>query len=167
MKSIKRLISFLLLAVLILGFPNQAAAEKLHSDTLNIQLNNNIGFILYKDSVEHSVTRAKSYTSDSYSGYFYYVDTGNKISEHKFSAKFSYDGTLATCYETSSSTKMLDQDSNLRPKATGEGRNNLTPTQVYGYVTFVLYNADNSVNNEVSVKIYCNQDGSTWVNRQG
>ena len=62
---------------------------------------------------------------------------------------------------------MIDNDTNLHPKAENEGRNNLTPTQVYGYITFVLYNTDNSVNTEVSVKIYCNQDGDTWVNRQG
>ena len=93
--------------------------------------------------------------------------SNQKISEHTFTAKFTYDGTLATCYETDSTILMIDHDSNLRPKAENEGRYNLTPTQVYGHVTFVLYNTDDSVNSEATIKIYCNQDGEIWVNRQG
>lgn len=167
MRNIKRIITFLLLTVIMFGFSKQAAAEELRTNIMNVQLNDNIGFVLYKDNVENSSTRAVSYTSDSYSGYFYYTDSGNKISEHKFTAQFSYTGEMASCYQTSSSTKMVDQNSNLRPKAINEGKNNVTPTQVYGYVTFALYNTDDTVNNEVSIKIYCNQNGTTWVNRQG
>lgn len=56
---------------------------------------------------------------------------------------------------------------NLRPKAENEGRNNLTPTLVYGHVTFVLYNSNGTVNTEVTVNVYCNQKGTTWIERQG
>lgn len=140
---------------------------------MNVALNKEIGFILYKASDSNDeVTNlgsldTKKYTSDSYSGYFYYTNNNNKISEHTFTAKFSYSGSVATCYETSNSIVMIDNDTNLRPKAENEGRNNLTPTQVYGYISFVLYNTDDSVNSEVTIKIYCNQNGETWVNRQG
>lgn len=177
MKILKKIATFLC-AICLMSSPLSAYACEIDTiDTenavLNYSVNDEIGFILYKnqdDDVKNSTTDAlstKKYTSDSYKGHFYYKSSNKKISEHTFTAKFSYDGSIATCYDTSTKIVMVDNDTNLHPKAEGEGRNNLTPTQVYGYVTFVLYNADNSVNSEVSVKIYCNQSGNTWVNRQG
>ena len=176
--KVSKFLTMIILSICLSGLPLNAFA---HEDTtadaneavLDYLVNDEIGFVLYKtdetelDNSSIGLFATKRYTSDSYTGYFYYISSGAKISEHIFTAKFSYDGTLATCYDTSNKITMVDQNSNLRPVAENEGRNNLTPTQVYGYVTFVLYNTDNSVNSEASIKIYCNQDGETWVNRQG
>lgn len=175
MGMLKKCLSFLC-AVFIMSTPMTAYASEFNinnsnQEVINIQVNDEIGFALFKSQDEDTNTPIsfanKKYVNDSYNGYFYYTSNNKKISEHKFTAKFSYDNTMASCYDTSSSIVMVDNDSNLRPSAENEGRNNLTPTQVYGYVTFVLYNTDDSVNTEATVKIYCNQEGKTWVNRQG
>ncbi|MCG8502195.1 MAG: hypothetical protein MJB12_17560, partial [Firmicutes bacterium] len=90
-----------------------------------------------------------------------------KISEHTFKAYFSYDNTLATCYDTDSTVTMVDDNAPFIAKAEDEKRNNLTPTNVYGQVKFVLRNSgDNSVNNSVKITIYCNQKGETNVIRE-
>ncbi|GMQ58380.1 hypothetical protein AN1V17_27750 [Vallitalea sediminicola] len=136
-----------------------------------ISFDNGISFALFKDeninNINHSIktTGTKEFTEDSYDGYFYYTETTDKISKHNFTAKFSYDNTMASCYETDSSVKMIDDDAPYRPKAENEGRNNLTPTNVYGHVTFTLYNDDDTVNNSVIIKIFCNQKGETNVKR--
>lgn len=75
---------------------------------------------------------------------------------------------MASCHNTK--TKIIvdpDYTGNLRPKAENEGRNNLTPTLVYGYVTFVLYNSNGTVNTEVTVNVYCNQKGQHGLNDKG
>lgn len=178
MKILKKII-VIFFAICICSPAAAFASDGQHLDTsdaeVTISLNDEIGFALYRMKTENVlqeqtpiILRAnKKYTNDSYKGYFYYKSNNKKISEHTFTANFTYDGTLATCYDTKSTVLMIDNESNLRPKAENKGRNNLTPTQVYGYVTFVLYNTDNSVNSEVTIKIYCNQQGKTWVNRQG
>lgn len=77
---------------------------------------------------------------------------------------------FTVCISTSAMAKIIvdpDYTGNLRPKAENEGRNNLTPTLVYGHVTFVLYNSNGTVNTEVTVNVYCNQKGTTWIERQG
>ena len=176
MRKIKSVFVLLLVAVAVMSMavPAYAATKDAKKETcaMDIQLTDNIGFKMYENQTnKESVAnpeKGKSYTSDSYSGYFYLISTGQIISTHRFTASFSYDGTLASCYSTASRVLMDDNYSgNLRPKAEGEGRNNLTPTLVYGYVTFVLYNQNGSVNTEVTVNIYCNQRGTTWIERQG
>lgn len=178
MKLIKKFVTMICMVCMMSSSLVVHASENGMNDNqnqvMNYSVNDEIGFVLYKspeadksDVSQINLLASKKYTSDSYTGYFYYKSNNDKISEHTFTAKFSYDGSIATCYDTSNSIVMIDNDTNLHPKAENEGRNNLTPTQVYGYITFVLYNTDDSVNTEVSVKIYCNQDGDTWVNRQG
>lgn len=139
---------------------------------IDVQLNDTIGFKLFKSHASKipvpNQEKGKSYTSDSYNGYFYLISTNQVISTHSFTAYFSYDGTLVTCYRTESNVLMdNDYTGNLRSNAEGEGHNSVTPTLAYGYVTFVLYNQNGSVNTEVTVNIYCNQSGTTWVERQG
>ena len=137
---------------------------------LNIIVDDNIGFAMnrVKTFSPVSATRGKQYTNASYNGYFYIISTGQRISTHTFTAYFAYDGTMASCYHTNASILMdPDYHDNLRPKAENIGRNNLTPTLVYGYVTFVLYNPNNTVNTEVTINVYCNQNGSTWIVHQG
>lgn len=135
----------------------------------NVHFDNGISFKLTRNELERNdvhLRSTKKYTSDSYEGTFYYTDSGDEISKHDFTAKFSYDGTMASCYDTKSSVKMVDSDAPFHPKAENEGRDNLTPTNVFGHVTFILYNSgDESVNNSVTVKIYCNQKGETNVKR--
>ena len=178
MKIFKKIIAVLCVICMcpsLVAFASDDKYLDVNDAVMVISANDEIGFALYKTKTENDLKgnapslldASKKYTEDSYNGYFYYKSNNEKISEHTFTAKFTYDGTLATCYETNSTVLMIDQNSNLRPKAEDEGRYNLTPTQVYGHVTFVLYNTDNSANSEATIKIYCNQDGKTWVNRQG
>ena len=165
---------FVMLVVMLSVFPVGAYASSDHmpagEKTIDIRLNDDVGFVLQQGEKATAIDniRGKQYTSDSYNGYFYIISTGQVISHHTFTAKFSYDGSLATCYQTKKSIVMdSEYTGNLRPKAENEGRNNLTPTLVYGYISFVLYNSNNTVNSEVTINIYCNQNGSTWVERQG
>lgn len=171
-----RLFSFVLCMALFFSLTLSAYAasnpDTISADdcSINIVVNDDIGFVMKRDekTSSASVTKGKQYTSDSYSGYFYVISTGQRISNHTFTAYFSYDGTMASCYNTNASIVMdPDYTGNLRPKAENRGRNNLTPTLVYGYVTFVLYNPNNTVNTEVTVNVYCNQNGSTWIEHQG
>lgn len=178
MKISKKIIAVLCVICMcpsLVAFASDDQHIDVNDAVIVISTNDEIGFALYKEETENDLkdktlsllNANKKYTEDTYNGYFYYKSNNQKISEHTFTAKFTYDGTLATCYDTDSTVLMIDHDSNLRPTAEDEGRYNLTPTQVYGYVTFVLYNTDDSVNSEATIKIYCNQDGETWVNRQG
>lgn len=178
MKILRKIISVLCIICMcpsLVAFASDDQYLDVNDAVMVIRANDEISFALYKTKTENDLKANtpspldadKKYTEDTYNGYFYYTSNNEKISEHTFTAKFTYDGTLATCYETDSTILMIDHDSNLRPKAENEGRYNLTPTQVYGHVTFVLYNTDDSVNSEATIKIYCNQDGETWVNRQG
>ncbi len=172
-----QLFSFLLCMALVFSLLPLSAYAESNTDTLpadncsiNIVVNDDIGFVMNRDVKTNSasVTKGKQYTSDSYNGYFYVVSTGQRISDHSFTAYFSYDGTMASCYDTNASVVMdPGYSGNLRPKAENKGRNNLTPTLVYGYVTFVLYNSDNTVSTEVTINVYCNQNGTTWIERQG
>ena len=93
--------------------PLSAYAES-NTDTLpadncsiNIVVNDDIGFVMNRDVKTNSasVTKGKQYTSDSYNGYFYVVSTGQRISDHSFTAYFSYDGTMASCYDTNANMK--------------------------------------------------------------
>ncbi len=174
----KKLVSVFLAVLIVLSFASTALAREQQfqkqEEVMNFSVTDQISFVLYKDNVKEGLSHGSinpaattKYTSDSYSGYFYWPNTGNKISEHKFTAYFSYDGTMASCYDKSSSVKMIDNSSNYRPKAINEGKNNVSSSQVYGYVTFVLYDPNDNASAEVSIKIYCNQKGETWVNRQG
>ena len=170
------ILSVVLVCLVILGCPlSYASAANIdptvNSPEINLHLNNTIGFVMQKNPQPIGLStsiKGKNYTSDVYSGYFYVISTGQRISDHTFTVSFSYDGTMAPCYNTN--TKIIvdpDYTGNLRPKAENEGRNNLTPTLVYGHVTFVLYNSNGTVNTEVTVNVYCNQKGTTWIERQG
>ncbi len=167
LKSISVLMCAVFLSVTVQAFTVNAASDQAAMD---IHVNDEIGFTMYQIPQENSEINLfadKYSTSDSYEGYFYYINSGDKISTHTFTAEFTYDNTLATCTDTKATVKMVDDKSKLKPVAENKGENNLTATQVFGYVTFVLYNPDDTVNAEVSIKIYCNQEGNTWVNRQG
>lgn len=172
MKKILKKFSVLLCVIVFMGVTKTIVVDAASSDraVIDIQVTDEIGFTLYQVPDEESEIcplATKYNTSDSYEGYFYYINSGNKISTHTFTAEFTYDNTMATCTDTTATVLMVDQDCKLKPVAENKGENNLTATQVYGYVTFVLYNEDDTVNTEVTVKIYCNQEGNTWVNRQG
>lgn len=178
------LLAFIFLCPTTLAFASKVATPVHGEKVMDIIVNDDIGFVLYrstdaeteaeavsplsgKELPSQSLMSTKYYTSDQYEGYFYIISTGQKISDHTFKAYFSYDYTMASCYDTENKIIMdSGYTGNLRPKAEGEGRENLTPTQVYGYITFVLYDGDN-VSSEVHLKIYCNQDGDTWVSRRG
>lgn len=169
------LLTLALLCPTTLAFANEIQTPAPGEKVMDISVADDIGFVLYRSKdaeastplAEQTLMATKKYTSDSYEGYFYVESSGQKISDHTFKVKFSYDGSIATCFDTDSKIIMDDKyTGNLRPVAEDEGEDNLTPTQVYGYVTFVLYNGK-KVSSEVHIKIYCNQDGDTWVSRRG
>ncbi len=172
LKRVKSILSLMLVMLTIFSFSTTAFAADVSYEEkqaiFDVQVSPTVSFVLYQNETSTQQTRAKSYTSDSYTGYFYLTATGQKISDHTFTAYFSYSGDLVTCYNTDT-TVIMDRNytGNLRPEVENEGRSTVTPTLAYGYVTFVLYNANDSVNTEVTIHIYCNQDGTTWVERQG
>ncbi len=168
--TMKNIFAIILAVITVLSSSTIAfAAENQEAQAVfDVELSPTISFALYHDETLTQQTRSRQYTSDSYTGYFYFTGTNQKISDHTFKAFFSYDGDLVTCYDTDT-TIIMDSDytGNLRPEAENEGRTTVTSTLAYGYVTFVLYNANGSVSTEVTIHIYCNQDGTTWVERQG
>lgn len=172
LKNMKGILSLILVILTVFSFSTTAFAAGVDheekQEVFDVQVSPTVSFVLYQDETAAQQTRAKEYTSDSYTGYFYLTATGQKISNHTFKAYFSYSGDLVTCYNTDTTVTMdKDYTGNLRPEVENEGRSTVTPTLAYGYVTFVLYNTDDSVNTEVTIHIYCNQEGTTWVERQG
>lgn len=177
MKKIRKIILCVVTSIVMLftSVPSYACeGDNFYEEGMEIykvDLPNGISFVLYRNDCcaenEGSIFSTKRYTSDTYTGNFYFTESEKQISHHVFTAYFSYDGTMASCYDTSTDTTYLDDDSAYKPEVTDEGKNNVSSTQVYGYVTITLYDPNGNACAEVSVKIYCNQDGDTWVNRQG
>lgn len=169
-KRIKKIFILIIAVLTACSFSTTAFAteSKEVQAVFDVELSPTISFALYHDETLTQQTRSKNYVEDSYEGYFYLTATGQRISTHKLVASFSYDGTLTTCYAVNA-TREMDRDytGNLKPEVKDSGRSTITSTLAYGYATFVLYNADDSINTEVTVHIYCNQDGETWIDRQG
>jgi hypothetical protein len=111
-KVVVLLLALILLCPATLAFASETLTPAPGEKVMDIIVNGNVGFVLYRSLdveteaevvsplSEQELAETKYYTSDQYEGYFYVVSTGQKISDHTFKAYFSYDYIMASCYAT-------------------------------------------------------------------
>ena len=108
----------------------------------------------------HSKTSStRSVASDTYSGYYYLIESGEKVAVFSFSASFVYNGS-SVYYSSSTATARAVKDNwSIQYSRTHDDSQTVLST---ASCVFTLYK-NGSYNNSNTVTISCNKSGTTSV----
>lgn len=136
----------------------EVPVEKITTDSIVIDESNVLAFELIE-----KVSLTKSTVNKSVSGRFTLVSDGTTVATYGLDSSFSYNGSTVTCTGHNAWSNAKGTDWNCQSTSWGQ---QISPTYALARAVFDLYHLENGswvINNDTTIRIYCDEDGDISV----